>query len=39
LAEIAREQKAAKRLGVELDRDIIEQPMLAADQPLPQEEG
>jgi hypothetical protein len=26
-------------LGVELDRDIIEQPMLPADEPMPQEEG
>ncbi len=39
LAELAREQTAAERLGVELDRDIIEQPMFPADQPLPQEEG
>jgi len=39
LAEIAREQTAAERLGVELDRDIIEQPMLPADQPMPQEEA
>jgi len=38
LAELAREQAAAERLGVELDRDIVEQPILAADAPMPVEE-
>jgi lambda family phage portal protein len=38
LAELAREQAAAERLGVELDRDIVEQPMLPADEPMPVEE-
>lgn len=39
IAEIAREQKVVEGMGVTLDQDIIDQPMVASDEPLPQDAG